>query len=35
MMKTYCESGIFQRGQEAMSGDASIAMFATQINLLT
>jgi ATP-dependent Lon protease len=23
----YCESGIFQRGQEAMSGDASIAMF--------
>src|SRR3984893_3528597 len=26
-MKTYCESGIFQRGQEAASGDASIAMF--------
>ena len=26
-MKTYCESGTFQRGQEAMSGDASIAMF--------
>jgi ATP-dependent Lon protease len=26
-MKTYCESGIFQRGQEAVAGDASIAMF--------
>ena len=26
-MKTYCESGQFQRGQEAMAGDASIAMF--------
>ena len=26
-MKTYCESGAFQRGQEAASGDASIAMF--------
>src|SRR6266702_2089080 len=26
-MKTYCESGSFQRGQEAMSGDASIALF--------
>jgi len=26
-MKTYCESGTFQRGQEAASGDASIAMF--------
>jgi ATP-dependent Lon protease len=26
-MKTYCESGVFQRGQEAASGDASIAMF--------
>ena len=26
-MKTYCESGSFQRGQEAASGDASIAMF--------
>ena len=26
-MKTYCESGQFQRGQEAASGDASIAMF--------
>lgn len=26
-MKTYCESGTFQRGQEAVSGDASIAMF--------
>jgi ATP-dependent Lon protease len=26
-MKTYCESGMFQRGQEAVSGDASIAMF--------
>jgi ATP-dependent Lon protease len=26
-MKTYCESGSFQRGQEAVSGDASIAMF--------
>lgn len=26
-LKTYCESGQFQRGQEAMSGYASIAMF--------
>lgn len=26
-MKTYCESGTFQRGQEATTGDASIAMF--------
>ena len=26
-MKTYCESGAFQRGQEAASGDASIALF--------
>jgi ATP-dependent Lon protease len=26
-MKTYCESGTFQRGQEAASGDASIALF--------
>ncbi|HQX53341.1 MAG TPA: protease Lon-related BREX system protein BrxL [Planctomycetaceae bacterium] len=26
-MKTYCESGTFQRGKEADSGDASIAMF--------
>ena len=26
-MKTYCESGTFQRGQEAASGDASVAMF--------
>lgn len=26
-MKTFCESGQFQRGQEATSGDASIAMF--------
>jgi ATP-dependent Lon protease len=26
-MKTYCESGSFQRGQEAASGDASIALF--------
>ena len=26
-MKTYCESGTFQRGQEASTGDASIAMF--------
>src|SRR6266851_8836763 len=26
-MKTYCESGTFQRGQEAVSGDASISMF--------
>jgi ATP-dependent Lon protease len=26
-MKTFCESGSFQRGQEAASGDASIAMF--------
>jgi ATP-dependent Lon protease len=27
MMKTYCESGQFQRGQEAMAGYASLAMF--------
>lgn len=27
MLKTYCESGQFQRGQEAMAGYASIAMF--------
>ena len=27
MMKTYCESGQFQRGQDAMAGYASIAMF--------
>src|SRR5262245_38690915 len=26
-LKTYCESGAFQRGQEAVAGDASIAMF--------
>jgi predicted ATP-dependent Lon-type protease len=26
-LKTYCESGQFQRGQEAVSGYASIAMF--------
>jgi ATP-dependent Lon protease len=26
-LKTYCESGTFQRGQEAVAGDASIAMF--------
>jgi ATP-dependent Lon protease len=26
-MKTYCESGAYQRGTEAASGDASIAMF--------
>lgn len=26
-MKTYCESGQFQRGQEAMAGYASMAMF--------
>ena len=26
-MKTYCEAGTFQRGHEAASGDASIAMF--------
>lgn len=26
-MKTYCESGSYQRGQEATSGDGSIAMF--------
>jgi ATP-dependent Lon protease len=26
-MKTYCESGRYQRGTEAASGDASIAMF--------
>jgi ATP-dependent Lon protease len=27
MLKTYCESGQFQRGQEAMAGYASVAMF--------
>lgn len=27
MLKTYCESGQYQRGQEAMSGYASIALF--------
>lgn len=27
MMKTYCESGQFQRGQEALAGYASMAMF--------
>lgn len=27
MMKTYCESGQFQRGQESMAGYASMAMF--------
>ncbi len=26
-MKTFCESGTYQRGQEAVTGDASIAMF--------
>ncbi len=26
-LKTYCESGVFQRGQESASGDASIALF--------
>lgn len=26
-MKTFCESGTYQRGQEAVAGDASIAMF--------
>jgi ATP-dependent Lon protease len=26
-MKTYCESGTYQRGQEPVSGDASIALF--------
>jgi ATP-dependent Lon protease len=26
-MKTFCESGAFQRGQEAATGEASIAMF--------
>jgi ATP-dependent Lon protease len=26
-MKTYCESGTYQRGQEAVTGDASVAMF--------
>ncbi len=26
-MKTYCESGTYQRGQEPVSGDASITMF--------
>ena len=26
-MKTYCESGTYQRGQEAATGEASIAMF--------
>lgn len=27
MMKTYCESGSYQRGTESASGDASIALF--------
>jgi ATP-dependent Lon protease len=27
MLKTYCESGQFQRGQEAMAGYASVGMF--------
>lgn len=27
MLKTYCESGQFQRGQEAMAGYASLALF--------
>lgn len=26
-LKTYCASGQFQHGQEAMAGDASMAMF--------
>ena len=26
-MKTYCESGTYQRGQEAASGEASVALF--------
>jgi len=26
-MKTYCESGVYQRGSEAASGEASMAMF--------
>jgi ATP-dependent Lon protease len=26
-LKTYCESGVFQRGQESAAGDASIALF--------
>ena len=26
-MKTYCESGMYQRGQEAVTGEASIAFF--------
>lgn len=26
-LKTFCESGTYQRGQEAVSGDASIALF--------
>ncbi len=26
-MKTYCESGAYQRGQEAASGEASVALF--------
>ena len=30
-MKTYCESGTFQRGQEAVSGDASIASFKVRL----
>jgi ATP-dependent Lon protease len=33
LMKTYCESGQFQRGQEAMAGYASIALFGNTQNL--
>jgi ATP-dependent Lon protease len=34
-LKTYCESGQFQRGREAASGYASIAMFGTPISRWT
>jgi ATP-dependent Lon protease len=27
MLKTYCESGTYQRGKESVAGDASLAMF--------
>jgi len=26
-LKTYCESGVFARGKEALSGTASLALF--------
>ncbi|MGO8740109.1 BREX system Lon protease-like protein BrxL [Rhodoblastus sp.] len=32
-MKTYCESGQYQRGQEAASGEASMAMFGKKSDL--